>query len=260
MLLVRLGRLPVFTPPPAGWWTWLSTGPPEDVVVAVLRLVALCCAMWLLTSSVLYVLVRMARLPRALAAVEWVTLPVARRAADRAVAVLLTASATVGSAGAALAAPLPAVATQPGLVDAAELPPLGRPVSAAPPGASSVLAPVVAPPEITPPGADPVAGTAAALGGGEGALGADTGEGPLGADSEAPAPGGHIVVPGEHLWRIARERLAAARGLPARQIAARDVHGYWIALIEANHGVLRSGDPDLLFPGEQLVLPPVPPA
>jgi hypothetical protein len=36
-----------------------------------------------------------------------------------------------------------------------------------------------------------------------------------------------------------------------------DVRSYWLELVRANTPALRSGDPDVVHPGEVLVLPPV---
>lgn len=62
----------------------------------------------------------------------------------------------------------------------------------------------------------------------------------------------HEVAAGENLWVIARAQLLDA-GIDAP--SDRDVHAYWVRLIAANLDGLRSGDPDLIFPGETLVLP-----
>jgi len=58
----------------------------------------------------------------------------------------------------------------------------------------------------------------------------------------------YIVGPGDNLWSIAR----AALGRNARDD---EVAPYWKALIAANRSYLRSGDPNLIFPGEVLGLP-----
>jgi nucleoid-associated protein YgaU len=60
--------------------------------------------------------------------------------------------------------------------------------------------------------------------------------------------GQYIVEPGDNLWSIAR----AALGWNARDD---EVAPYWKALIGANRSHLRSGDPNLIFPGEVLGLP-----
>lgn len=64
----------------------------------------------------------------------------------------------------------------------------------------------------------------------------------------------HVVVPGDNLWRIADAHLTATTGRPP---TATEVLPYWRRVIDANRGRLRSGDPNLIFPGEVVVLPPV---
>ncbi len=66
------------------------------------------------------------------------------------------------------------------------------------------------------------------------------------ASPSAPAAT-HVVAPGDNFWRIA-ETHVGENG---------DVGSYWRELIAANRERLRSGDPDLIFPGEVFVLPPV---
>lgn len=56
-----------------------------------------------------------------------------------------------------------------------------------------------------------------------------------------------VVERGDHLWKISERHLE--RGLP--------VAPYWRKVIETNTSRLRSGDPDLIFPGEVIELPPV---
>ena len=76
---------------------------------------------------------------------------------------------------------------------------------------------------------------------------------------EAPAPpasGGapgateHVVVAGESEWSIASDRVAAASGAPRAPSA---VAGYWAKVERAN--AARAPDPDLIYPGQVLVLP-----
>lgn len=81
------------------------------------------------------------------------------------------------------------------------------------------------------------------------------GEEPIAADP-AVVPAGdvgiHVVAPGENLWVIARQHAAGGDGAP---VSDREVHAYWVRLVASAHPELRSGDPDLVFPGERLVLP-----
>jgi nucleoid-associated protein YgaU len=67
----------------------------------------------------------------------------------------------------------------------------------------------------------------------------------------------HVVVEGDNLWTIAGDHLAEARSGGAGELTTREVAAYWLRVIEANAGNLRSGDPDLIYPGETIVLPPV---
>jgi nucleoid-associated protein YgaU len=68
----------------------------------------------------------------------------------------------------------------------------------------------------------------------------------------------HVVEPGDDLWDIAARHLAAQVGLPVRALDDGHVADYWRRVIQANRSTLRTGDPDLLLPGEVIVLPPLP--
>ena len=87
---------------------WLLNSPIQNVLGSILRMVALVMAYWLLASTVAYLLASLTRLPGAVRAVGWATLPLVRRVADHAVAVTLATSmvggTTLGVAGPALAA------------------------------------------------------------------------------------------------------------------------------------------------------------
>ncbi len=63
----------------------------------------------------------------------------------------------------------------------------------------------------------------------------------------------HIVVAGDNLWSIAKQHLAAS-GMST--LSSDTVASYWSDLIAANRDQLRSGNPNLIFPGERIVLPP----
>jgi hypothetical protein len=65
-----------------------------------------------------------------------------------------------------------------------------------------------------------------------------------------------VVRPGDNLWVIARAELIRRTGAyPDDGQVAR----YWRAVIQANRATLRSGNPSLIFPGEIVALPAVPP-
>ena len=74
-----------------------------------------------------------------------------------------------------------------------------------------------------------------------------------------PAPGvvphgiPYTVVEGDHLWGIAERCM---RMLGHEQPGEAEIRTYWLALIEANTDrMVEPGNPDLLLPGQQLVLP-----
>jgi hypothetical protein len=67
----------------------------------------------------------------------------------------------------------------------------------------------------------------------------------------------HHVALGDNLWTIARDRLAEVTGRPAAGLSEREIARYWLDVVDANRASLRSGDPDLIFPGELIRLPPV---
>jgi hypothetical protein len=62
-----------------------------------------------------------------------------------------------------------------------------------------------------------------------------------------------VVVSGNSLWSIAAE--AAREADPAASPGA--IASYWRSVIAENRDRLRSGDPDLIFPGEVVVMPPI---
>jgi hypothetical protein len=143
--LHRLGGLAAFRIP----WQhfgrdlgpWLLHSPVEDVLGAVLRMVALLVAWWLLASTALYLAASLTRVPALIRSVEWLTLPLVRQVADRAVAVALATS--IAGATPAVAGTL-MVRRAPGTVAAAATtttaPPSGDgyvPQPAGPPGRSA---------------------------------------------------------------------------------------------------------------------------
>jgi len=61
----------------------------------------------------------------------------------------------------------------------------------------------------------------------------------------------YTVRKGDNLWRIALAHLAD-NSEPNVGLGS-----YWRLVIETNRGRIRSGDPNLIFPGEVILLPPV---
>jgi hypothetical protein len=65
------------------------------------------------------------------------------------------------------------------------------------------------------------------------------------------------VAPGDNLWLISRDHLAEVNNLPASELSDHDIAAYWLRVIAENLDSLRSGNPNLIFPGELIRLPPV---
>ncbi|HEY7564288.1 MAG TPA: hypothetical protein VIA81_05125 [Acidimicrobiia bacterium] len=208
-----------------------SGGPVEPALAAAARLIGLVVGYWLGATAILYLLVSLVRGARTVRAVGLVTFGPIRRLIDR-----MTAGAVVVS----LTIPLAASAgTVPGYVpvpagDSAPVPsePAGTtttqpaPAIVEPP---SLYLPVVPFPE---PEAQP-------------------------ASSDNRLPNHEIevtVAAGDDMWQLAEQRLEIHLGRPATDA---EIAPYWLAVIGANLHRIRSGDPDLIYPGEVLVLPPV---
>ncbi len=63
------------------------------------------------------------------------------------------------------------------------------------------------------------------------------------------------IEPGDHLWSVAAETVRESTPEPTEAEIAR----YWLALIELNRSTLVDPEnPDLVLPGQQIALPPVP--
>jgi hypothetical protein len=66
-----------------------------------------------------------------------------------------------------------------------------------------------------------------------------------------------VVASGDNLWELTAGRLAATTGRPRAEVTDAEIAPAWVALCELNRHRLASGDPDLVFPGEVVVFPPV---
>jgi nucleoid-associated protein YgaU len=76
---------------------------------------------------------------------------------------------------------------------------------------------------------------------------------PVSISETSPVPDSVVVEPGDHLWKISEEHLAGVLGRPAEDA---EIDPYWRSVIETNRDLLASGDPDLIYPGETVALPP----
>lgn len=235
VVLHRLGELTWMQVPWGGLDGWLAIAPVEDVVAASLRMIALVIAYWVAGSSALYTLARLTRLPALIRATAWATLPPIRRAIDRAIAVTVTTTALVSPVAPALAQDAPPPA-EPIIYQISDQ---GVP--------TPINLPSIDPTLIAPPGTSGAGYTPNPAGGVE-----------IGADIAAPvAETIYEVVKGDNLWTISARHLRDAH--PDRTVASDEIAIYWRRVIELNTPSLASGDPNLIYPGEQIVLPALEP-
>jgi hypothetical protein len=228
-----------------------SGGPLEPTFAAVLRLIGLGVGYWLAASTILYLIGRAGKLPTAVRAVGWATIAPVRRLIDGIVAGALVV--TVG---------LPAHAgtmTEPGYVPI----PAGDQMSADPAMAENPIIPGTGDWPLTPE-TEPSEGRRRA---GQRPLPPIANPGmatPGTADPGStvlPAPASFeateiVVRPGDHMWALAEQRLSAVRG---RVVSDSEIAPYWLQVVAINLSSIRSGDPDLIFPGEVLALPAIDP-
>ena len=234
--LNALARLDGFRIPWSDLGRWLDGTPFEDVLGAILLLVALTLAYWLLISTVASLLAAASGRRGLIRAVEWLTLPAIRRLADRAVALSLAVSTVAGPLAPAVANPGGFGSSVPVIVEVGEE---GRPV---PPGPGEPVDEadrdddIVVPRHLEPTPLPPPAG-----------------EGPTVRDGTAART--VIVRRGDHMWSLAESHLAHITG--RNDLSEHEIARYWVRVINENRSRIRSGNPDLIYPGEALVLPPV---
>ncbi len=198
---------------------WIRATPPADALAAVLRWVAVLGAWWLLGGTLLYVAAAVSRVPGAVRAARWVALPPVRRVVDVACAATVVAGAVFAPATGAGAA----VAGAPSTTEVRD----GRT------GGLASLPPAPAPA----PAAAPVAIPAPA--------------------AQPPAAAVVVVAPDDNLWELTARRIAATTGRARDDVTDAEIAPTWVTLCNLNRATLRSGDPDLVFPGEVVVFPPV---
>jgi hypothetical protein len=196
---------------PGSWGDWLAAREAPDAAMAVLRLVALGLAWYLLGATVLAVVVRVGRAGRLVSVADVVTVPFVRSLVQAGVGVGVVV-ASVGPMG----VERPPVLASSAAVSQVWLSPLPD-ASADPPPVLQKLPATVAPaPERT-----------------------------------------WVVAPGDHFWSISATVLGETLG---RAPSDRELVGYWQHLVDANRPRLADpANPDLLFPGQSLVVPAAPP-
>ena len=249
-------------PPGVDWgdlWHWLEAAPPEEAMIAFAAVAVRLAAVWVLTSTTITGLAMLSGRAGVTEAASRFALPAVRRLAlatvTRVAAVTLAVTpalapvaataleATPPSSVAAWAADEPDHPLPPFLVIApggGELPAAVDDSDTTAEDATTDTRPMPIPPFLLTEG-----GTAAPV---------DAGSEAAAIDAEATR---YTVLAGDHLWAIAGKRLTEVRGqTPDEGEHAR----YWVRLVDANRGRIRSGDPDLIFPGEVIELPEIEPA
>ncbi|GBD84357.1 lysM domain/BON superfamily protein [bacterium BMS3Abin02] len=195
----------------------LRAADPIDSLMALLRVVALGAVLWLAASTVAY----LAAGARRARLPRWFTIPFVRRVVDRAIAVAIVFGAVAQ----------PALATAPAVIVTVD--PSGMVL---PPGVSAGSAGLGRSPIMVP----DVSGTMTP---------APTAP----ATSLSTATTSVTVQVGDNLWKIARRHLQSFGEDPANRRLAT----YWAKVVDVNRSVLRSGNPDLIYPGETVLLPPI---
>lgn len=233
---------------PGSWAGWADGRDPVVATAALLRLVVLALAWYLLGVTIIGVVARVVRVAAMIRVADALSLPVVRRVLQSSLGVGLVAAVAVSSAAPAnlRAGPDPVLAGA--AQDAQEMdapaPPRMRPL---PPREASA----VTPPPREDRTAAPVAPTPTTPS-------ADTTPPDVQPSDVQPTTETHeaatvTVRPGDHLWSIAADHLGAHADQPPSddQVAA-----HWRRLIDANRDrLVDPANPDLILPGQQFVLP-----
>jgi hypothetical protein len=67
-----------------------------------------------------------------------------------------------------------------------------------------------------------------------------------------------VVAAGDNLWELSARHLARASARARTDLSEAEIAAYWVRVCDANRDRLASGDLNLVFPGERVVLPPLP--
>lgn len=231
--------------------SWLDRAQPLDALSAVLRLGGLILGYYVLITTVAYLVAVSSGNRRLIGAIEPLALPFVRSLADRLIAGTIAVSALatplLGATPTVDDAPSPSDITA-NAIDADYVPTRYRTLEAQP--------------TATP--AEDATGTrsAASRSASESAAafrGRPTTSIPDPPSDRTAAPTTTpvsepvaIVKPGESLWSIAEDVVGQSLGRPPLD---HEISPYWRRLVDHNRVALRSGDPDLIYPGEEIELP-----
>lgn len=243
LLLLRL-RESSWLPPPGR----ILTADPEEAIYGAVWLLAAVITAWVGITTVLSILAYVTRMPVAVRATRWITIAPIRHLARRAAALVLAVGSLSISTpvGAAHAPPVPYAVTaeHSGVtLDAAASTVLpASPTGATVPVPMAAMNPDRDRPLTSSPDTSGVTVPVPHL--------ADGGLDALLDRGEASVT--YTVQRGDHLWSITAGYLAAHLG---RTADAEEIAPLWNQVIEMNRDLIGSGDPNLIFPGERIVLP-----
>lgn len=289
-LLLLMGQGGLSTPSvlePSAWPAWTAGRDPLEVAFAILRLVGLAAAWYLLGVTTIGVVARLLRWGRLVDAADILTVPWVRHLLQTALGLGLATAAVTGTTMGQVMTPdspggvvafqdaaswgeiIPIVAGPVSPATSTQLPPGAAAQASAPtPPLVSVPAPPLAslqaPPAASVP-ASPQASPQASLQpppavSAQASAQVSPSVPPAAADARVPAQqerGTYVVQHGDHLWGIAEKALEEAWGHPP---ADAQIIPYWQQLIDANRAALVDpGNPDLILPGQTFTVPPPPP-
>lgn len=260
-----LGRPPLASPPvtqPAAWLAWVQSSTADQIAFNLLRLLGVALAWYLVGVTAVGVLARLVRWGGLVRVADALTVGPVRTLVQQALGATLAVSSVAAVPGALVAAPGSGAASS--LAPSASID-LDGPVMPVVPGANGLQvlpgtpdvpdavraeASLVAPSTRRPDGwATLLDGQSTTVEAGAAAGSASVLSGPAPVRTGERAT--HVVVAGDHFWSIAQETLG-------REANDEAVMAYWNALIATNRSrLVDPGNPDLLLPGQVLVLPEV---
>lgn len=216
---------------PGAWGEWAGRREPLTVVFAVLRLLVIGIAWYLLGVTIVGTLARLFRWGRLVTLADLLTVPSVRH--------LLQGALGVGLATAALASVQGPAAEAPGQQPTIATVQLAQARDAVVLDGGTEVASIRSLADGT---------TVATMR----AVGAEA------PGASAPAATMWQAQPGEHFWSMAEQVLEASWG---RAPTDAEVTPYWEHMVELNRGRLADpGNPDLVYPGQEFEVPAPPPA
>jgi hypothetical protein len=74
---------------------------------------------------------------------------------------------------------------------------------------------------------------------------------------DSVVPDSVLVAPGDNLWDLSAGALARATGRERAALTDEEIAAYWRVVCDTNRDLVRSGDVNLVYPGEVVTLPPL---